>query len=91
MASQGMPMPGAMQGEPAGAPQSSPAGSEANPLQVEIGQTIVKLRKLAEQNPIVNSEFQEAAQALIKAMQKTMLAAQPQAQQQPSPAPQAGQ
>ncbi len=91
MASQGMPMPGAMQGEPAGAPQSSPAGSEANPLQVALGRLLQVIGQLAEQNPIVNSELNEMRAAGVKALQKTMLAAQPQAQQQPSPAPQAGQ
>ena len=92
MASQGMPMPGAMQGEPAGAPQSSPAGSEANPLQVALGRLIQVIGQLAEQNPIVNAELNEMRRAGVKALQKTMLASRPQPQPegQPSPAPQAG-
>lgn len=90
MATQGMPQPGAMQGEPSGAPQSSPAGSEANPLQVVLGRLIQAIGQLAEQNPIVNAELTEMRQAAVKALQKTMLASRPQPQSEQAPAPQAG-
>jgi hypothetical protein len=81
MASQPMPQPEAQpQGQPGAA---SPAGSEANPLQVALGQLLEIITKMAQQNPTVNSELMEMRQAGIKALQKTMLAAKGPAQPQP--------
>ncbi len=87
MATQGMPQP---EQQPQGQPGSAPAGSEANPLQVALGRLLQVIGQLAEQNPIITTELNEMRQAGVKALQKTMLAAQPQGQPQ-APAPPQGQ
>ena len=82
MASQPTPQP---EQTPQGQPSASPAGSEANPLQVALGRLLQVIGQMAEQNPVVNAEMMEARQALVKALQKTMLAANPQQSQAPAP------
>jgi hypothetical protein len=43
------------------------------------------LDQLAQQNPIVQGELAEAKQALVKALQKTMMAGRPQPEAQAPP------
>jgi hypothetical protein len=77
------------QGDPGGGQQPqagvSPAQQQANPLQQGLAQLAKVCEQMAQQNPVVQAELMEAKSAFVKALQKTMMAARPEA-----PAPQAG-
>lgn len=86
MAANPTPQPDDAQGgtlSPGGVP---PAQQQANPLQQQLAAAAKAMETLAQQNPIVQAELMEARTALVKALQKTMMAARPQQQE-----PQAGQ
>ena len=65
-----------------GTPGVSPAQQQVNPLQQGLGQLMKLLEQLAQQNPVVAPEIQQARDAIVAAMQKTMMAARP---EQPAP------
>ena len=83
MASPGTPQPDQDPGQSAGV---SPAQQQANPLQQALAQLAKMMEQMAQQNPIVQAELSEARGALVKALQKTMMASRP---QEPAPSPQA--
>ena len=66
-----------------------PAQQQANPLQQKLAAAAKALEQMAQQNPIVQGELMEARTALVKALQKTMMAARPQQEQQAAPQGQA--
>lgn len=63
---------------PGGVP---PAQQQANPLQQQLAAAAKAMETLAQQNPVVQAELMEARTALVKALQKTMMAQRPQQQQ----------
>lgn len=63
----------------------SPAQQQANPLQQGLAQLAKICEQMAQQNPIVQPELMEARSAFVKALQKTMMAARPQQDQNPAP------
>jgi len=54
----------------------SPANQQANPLQVALAKLAQVLEQMAQQNPIVQEDLMQARQALVSALQKTMIAGQ---------------
>jgi hypothetical protein len=86
MAAQPTPQPDSQpQGgspSPGGVP---PAQQQANPLQQQLAAAAKALEQMAQQNPVVQGELMEARSALVKALQKTMMAARPQQEQQAGP------
>ena len=82
------PTPQPQDAAPGGAqPGVAPAQQQANPLQTMLAQIAKGLEQLAQQNPVVQGELMEARTALVKALQKTMMASRP---QESAPAPQQG-
>ena len=70
---------------PGGAqPGVAPAQQQSNPLQTMLAQIAKGLEQMAQQNPTVQAELMEARTALVKALQKTMMASRPQ-EAQPTP------
>jgi hypothetical protein len=90
MAAQGTPQPEGQQPTPGAQPGAGPAQQQANPLQTTIAQIAKGLEQMAQQNPIVQGELMEARTALVKALQKTMMAGRPQQDTQ-APQPQGAQ
>jgi hypothetical protein len=83
MAAQPTPQPDS-QPQDGAPPQSggvSPAQQQANPLQQQLAAAAKAMETMSQQNPIVQAELMEARSALVKALQKTMMAARPQQQQ----------
>jgi len=68
-----------------GQPGVAPAQQQANPLQTMLAQIAKGLEQLAQQNPVVQGELMEARTALVKALQKTMMASRPQEAQPAAP------
>lgn len=60
----------------------SPAQQQANPLQQQLAAAAKAMETMAQQNPIVQGELMEARAALVKALQKTMMAGRPQQEPQ---------
>jgi hypothetical protein len=75
--------------QPAGSPDAgagvSPADQQANPLQVTLAKLTQVLQQMADQNPTVSDDLMQAKSALVSALQKTMMSAQPQANENPAP------
>jgi len=67
---------------------AGPDQQQANPLQQTLGQIIVGLRKLAEQNVVIQPELQQMQSIAIQALQKVSQASSGPAVQ-PSAPPQA--
>lgn len=84
MATPATPQPDAA--TPGAQPGAAAAQQQANPLQVILAKIAKGLEDLANQNPVVQGELMEARTALVKALQKTMMAQRPQPQGQ-APAP----
>lgn len=63
----------------------SPAQQQANPLQQQLAAAAKAMEQMAQQNPVVQGELMEARTALVKALQKTMMASKPQQEQQAAP------
>ena len=86
MAANPTPQPEEAQGggapSPGGVP---PAQQQANPLQQQLAAAAKAMETLAQQNPVVQAELMEARTALVKALQKTMMAARPQQEPQATP------
>lgn len=59
-----------------------PAQQQANPLQQQLAAAAKAMETMSQQNPVVQAELMEARAALVKALQKTMMAARPQQDQQ---------
>lgn len=75
------------------APQQGAQGAQGAPqqgtqLQTALAQLAKVCEQLAQQNPIVQPEMDQARQAFVQALRKTMMAAQPQQPSDNSPAPQ---
>ena len=92
MATAGIPQPGAdaAGGDPSSAaasqsPSAPPSSDQANQLQTTIGKLMQITLQLGQQNAVVQSEMQEAAQAFRKAFLKTAQSSQPQPQQAAPP------
>ena len=84
----GMSQPEGASPETGGASPAPQGGqAQANPLQEQLAKVVQLVSALAQQNAQVQPELMEVRKMLIKALQKTMMGAQP--QQQQSPAPQA--
>lgn len=69
-------------GQPTPSPGVSPAQQQVNPLQQGLAQLMKLLDQLANQNPVVKPEMEQARDAIRAALQKTMMAARP---EQPTP------
>lgn len=82
MATAPMPSP-----DPGQQPQAgvSPAQQTANPLQTALAQLAKICDQMAQQNPVVQPELEQARSAFVQALQKTMMAAQPQPAGAPVP------
>jgi len=87
MAAQPTPQPDS-QPQDGASPQGGvpPAQQQANPLQQQLAAAAKAMETMAQQNPVVQAELMEARTALVKALQKTMMAQRP--QQEPQAAPQ---
>lgn len=74
-----MPNPQASAPQPGGggdAPQQDPqGGGQANPLQTILGRLAIALRTIGSQNTVIQPEMQQAASAVIQALQKASQAA----------------
>lgn len=87
MAAQPTPQPDSQpqDGAPPQGGGVSPAQQQANPLQQQLAAAAKAMETLAQQNPVVQGELMEARSALVKALQKTMMASRPQQEQQAAP------
>ena len=71
----------------AGGPQQD-QGQQANPLQTILGRIAIALRTIGAQNTVIQPEMQQAASAVIQALQKSSQAAPGPAQPMQAPAQQ---
>lgn len=72
----------------ASAPQpgaGAPASPQANPLQKTLGQLVMILRQLAQQNTVIQPELQDASEKIVAALQKASQASQGAPAQSPAP------
>jgi hypothetical protein len=60
---------------PAPGPDSGSGGQQANPLQTILGRLAMALRTIGSQNTVIQPEMQQAASAVIQALQKSSQAA----------------
>ena len=73
------------QGNPAGGGGVAPAQQQANPLQTALAKLAQVCDQMSQQNPVVQQELNDAKQAFVRALQKTMMAARPQEATTPAP------
>ena len=74
-----MPNPQAAAPQPGGGGDASGGGDQgqqgANPLQTILGRLAIALRTIGTQNTVIQPEMQQAASAVIQALQKSSQAA----------------
>lgn len=83
-----MPNPQAAAPQPGGggdASQGQDQGQGANPLQTILGRLAIALRTIGSQNTVIQPEMQQAASAVIQALQKSSQAAPGAAQPMSAP------
>jgi hypothetical protein len=73
------------QGTPGGGAGVGPADQQANPLQTALAKLAQVCQQMADQNPVVADDLMAARANFVSALQKTMMASQPQPAQNPTP------